>query len=341
MTAEPATWTSLAPPASGELEPGKRPTFSVVIAAHNAAATIAEAVESAFAQTLPPLEVVVVDDGSTDDTLAALEPYGDGLVRIRKPRGGVASARNAALERARGDFLAVLDADDAYVPERLEAMTELAVTRPDLDILCTDAFLEVDGRAVARFGEGCAFEVGDQRAAILQRCFCIAPAYRRTTLVDAGGFDESLRTGEDWECVIRLLFRGALAGAVAEPLYRYRIHDRSLTADRVATLGDRIALLERVRRSTPLSDRESGALASSLAAQRASLVLTQTEAALRSRSRDARTHALGAARTPGVGLRGRLSALAAAIAPETAARVLERREARGGRSRLRRVFPRR
>jgi hypothetical protein len=329
----------LVPPATGVLEPGPVPTFSVVIAAHDAAGTIGEAVESAFAQTLAALEVIVVDDGSTDGTMAALEPYLDRIACIRKQRGGAASARNAALEQVRGDFIAVLDADDAYLPERLEALTELAVARPDLDILCTDAFLEVERRPAETFSEGCAFETVDQRTAILERCFCIAPAYRRTTLVDAGGFDESLRTGSDWECVIRLVYSGALAGAVDAPLYRYRLHDRSLTSDRVRTLGDRIALLEHVGQTTTLENRERAVLANSLAAQRAYLALTEAEAALRSRSHDARKRAFAAARSPGVGLRSRAAALAAAVAPEVAARVLERREVRRGHSRLRRTLP--
>jgi hypothetical protein len=327
------------PPATGELEPGPVPTFSVVIAAHDAAGTIGAAIESALAQTLPPLEVIVVDDGSTDGTTATLEPYLDRIVCIRKQRGGAASARNAALEQAHGDFLAVLDADDAYLPERLEALTELAVARPDLDILCTDAFLEVERRPDGIFSEGCAFEIVDQRAAILERCFCVAPAYRRTTLVDAGGFDESLRTGSDWECVIRLVYSGVVAGAVDEPLYRYRFHDRSLTSDRVRTLRDRIALLEHVGQATTLDDSESVVLASSLASQRAYLALTEAEAALRSRSHDARRRALMAARMPAVALRSRAAALAAAVAPEAAARALERREARRGHSRLRRTLP--
>jgi glycosyltransferase involved in cell wall biosynthesis len=326
------------PPAIGELEPGSVPTFSVVIAAHDAAETISEAVESALAQTVPPLEVIVVDDGSTDGTVAALDPYLDRIVCIRKQRGGAASARNAALERARGDFLAVLDADDAYLPERLEALTELAVKRPDLDILCTDAFLEVEGRPAGTFSEGCAFAIADQRAAILERCFCVAPAYRRTTLVDADGFDESLRTGSDWECVIRLVYGGVVAGAVDEPLYRYRLHDRSLTSDRIRTLYERVALLERVGQTTALENGERVILASSLSAQRAYLALSEAEAALRSRSRDARKRALTAARMPAVALRSRAGALAAAIAPEAAARALERREARGH-SRLRRTLP--
>jgi hypothetical protein len=327
------------PPPIGELEPAPVPTFSVVIAAHNAAATIAEAVESALAQTLPPLEVIVCDDGSTDGTVAALEPYRDRIVCIRKTRGGAASARNAALQHAHGDFLAVLDADDAYLPERFEALTELAVARPDLDILCTDASLEIDRRPVATFSDGCAFEIVDQRAAILERCFCVAPAYRRTTLVAAGGFDESLRTGSDWECVIRLVCSGAVAGAVDEPLYRYRFHDRSLTSDRVRTLRDRVEMLEHVGHVHALDNHERAVLASSLAAQRAYLALTEAEAALRSRSRDARKRALAAARTPAVAFRSRAAVLAAALAPEAAARALERREARHAHSRLRRTLP--
>jgi len=330
----------LAPPVDHKVEPGAVPTFSVVIAAYQAAGTIARAVESALAQSLSPLEAIVCDDGSTDDTAAALEPYLDRIVLIRKPRGGVSSARNAALARARGEFFAILDSDDVFLPERLERLGALAVWRPDLDILCTDAFLEVDHEVVAQFGEGCAFELLHQRAAILERCFCIAPAYRRSALIRARGFDESLHTGEDWDCLIRLLRSGASAGLVDEPLYRYRLHDRSLTSDRIGTLRDRVRLLEHVGRKNGLGDDERAALARSLRRQRAYLILTEAEAALRSRSWDARTRALAAARAPEISLRSRAAALAAALAPAAAARALERRDARGGRNRLSRTVTR-
>jgi GT2 family glycosyltransferase len=335
---KPARRVFRAPRADGVIGPGPLPTFSVVIAAYQAAATIAGAVESALAQSLPPLEVIVCDDGSTDDTARSLEPYLDRIVLIRKSQGGAASARNAALARARGDFIAVLDADDAYLPARLEALAALAVARPHLDILCTDAFLEIDENVVARFSEGCPFELRDQRTAILERCFCVAPAYRRAALLKVGGFDESLPTGEDWECLIRLMRAGASAGMVDEPLYRYRFHDRSLTSDRIATLRDRIRLLERAGRAEGLSGEERAALARSLALQRTTLTLTEAEAALRSRSSDARARALAVARAPGISFRSRASALAAALAPWAAARALERRDARGGASRLRRTI---
>jgi hypothetical protein len=331
----------LAPPPGEPLEPGPLPTFSVAIAAYQAADTIAEAVESALAQTLPPREIVVCDDGSTDDLEAALAPYRDEIVFLRKDNGGEASAKNAAARTASGEFLAVLDADDAYLPERLEALAELAVARPDLDILCTDAVLEVDGEIVERFGEGCAFAVEDQDVAILERCFCIASAYRRTTLLEIGGFDESLRTGSDWDCLVRLMLdAGASAGLVDEPLYRYRIHLGSVTADRIETLRDRLTLLERVGQRAGLSAGQDVALARSLARQRAALILTEAEAALRSRSQDARTQALAVAREPRIPLRSRAAALAAALAPRTAAKALERRDARGGRSRLDRTIGR-
>jgi glycosyltransferase involved in cell wall biosynthesis len=310
------------------------PTFSVVIAAHNAAATIGAAIDSALAQTSRPLEVIVCDDGSTDATAAAVGRYGDRVVFLRKQHSGVASARNAALSVARGEFVAVLDADDAYQPERLEALTELARARPDLDILSTDAFFERDGRFVGRFNVSCPFDIVDQRAAIVERCFCIAPAVRRDVLVAVGGYDESLRTGEDWECAIRLVHAGARAGLVDEPLYVYRVEGETLTSDRVKTLRDRVVFLERVGRTHELRESERDALARSLARQRRALILTQAEAALRARSRDARRHALAVACSRGVPLRSRAAGLAAAIAPNAAARTLDRRAARDGSSRL-------
>jgi hypothetical protein len=334
VTRKPAV--ARAAPVPGGLDRRTTPTFSVVIAVYNAADTIAEAVESALAQTLPPLQAIVCDDGSTDGTAAALEPYRDRVIYVRKERGGVASARNAALEHANGDFVAILDADDVYLPQRLEALAELARRRPDLDILCTDAFLEVDSRVVGMFREACPFEIADQRAAILERCFCAAPALRRATLVAAGGFDESLHTGSDWECAIRLIHNGAVAGLVDEPLYRYRVHERSLTGDRVRTLRDRVALLERSGQIDTLDAASRAALMRSLSVQRASLALTEAEAALRSRSPDARRRALNAARSPDVRLRSRAAALAAALAPGAAASALERRALRGRRSRLER-----
>src|SRR5215216_536652 len=101
----------LAPPAGEELEPGPVPTFSVVVAAYQVADMIGDALDSIRRQTLPPLEVIVCDDGSTDGLDEALAPNREEIVFLRKQNGGEASAKNAAAARARGDFIAILDAD--------------------------------------------------------------------------------------------------------------------------------------------------------------------------------------------------------------------------------------
>ena len=115
-------WPMVAPESETEVEPGPRPTFSVVIAAYNAALTIGEAIESALEQSEAPYEIVVCDDGSTDDIEGAISAYRAGLIFLRKPNGGGASALNVAADAARGDFVSILDADDAYTAGRLKAL---------------------------------------------------------------------------------------------------------------------------------------------------------------------------------------------------------------------------
>ncbi len=329
----------LAPPPDPDLEPGRAPTFSVLIAAYQAAGMIAEAVESALGQSSPPYEVVVCDDGSTDDIEGALAPYRERIVLLRKENGGGASALNAAARAAAGEFVAILDADDGYAPERLEALGELAASRPDLDILATDAYLIVDGRPAARFCERTPFAVAAQRAEILDRCFLVAPAVRRSRLLAAGGFDESFRIAYDWDCWIRLILDGSRAGLVDEPLYLYRFDGPSLTARRVASLRARVAVLEKTSRRMDLLLGERRALAQALAVHRRPALLAEAEAALREGSPDARRRACAVALGPGFGPRVRVKALAAALAPGVAARRLEKREAQTGYSRLARPDP--
>lgn len=337
---DPSRWAESfrAPALTGQVS-GEVPSFSVIIAAYQAAEFIAEAVESVLAQTAPAHEVIVCDDGSTDELERALAPYRDEIVLIRKERGGAASALNVAAEAASGDFVAVLDADDAYLPERLEALGGLAAAHPDLDIVTTDALVERDGRVVGRFNAQVEFAVDDQRLAILDRCFCAWSAYRRDRLIAAGGYDETLSIAYDWESALRLIYGGSRAGLVAEPLYRYRLRPASLAANRLASLAERVDMLANVERRQRLSPVELTFLARSLAAQRRSLLLTSAEAALRGGDADARRRALAVARARGVGIRTRIAGAASAAAPRLARRFLERRAQKPGGSRLERSYP--
>jgi glycosyltransferase involved in cell wall biosynthesis len=328
----------LAPPPPPDLEVGSPPTFSVVIPAYQAAATVGEAVDSVLTQVPAPHEVIVVDDGSTDDTSAVLLARAGEVAVLQCPHRGPSASRNAGIGAATGDFVALLDADDVYEPGRLGAFTELATRRPDLDILATDALLEVDGEVVGTIFEHTGFPVEEQAAEILTRSFLVSPAIRRERLLAAGGFDESLRIGEDWDCWIRLLHGGARAGAVGEPLLRYRIGGPSLSADHVAGLRARLEILERAGRQA-LSAPERLAFRRAIPGYRRSALLAEAEQALVEGRPEARRLAMRVALSPDVGLATRFRGLGASVAPRVARRRLAHIEATTGQSYVRRPRP--
>lgn len=331
----------LAPAAPAGLQPGPAPTFSIVTPAYQAAATIVESVESALAQTLPAHEVVVVDDGSTDGTAELLAPYRHRIVYIHQENRGTPAALNAGVYAATGDFVSILDADDVYEPERIAALTDLAQARPDLDILATDAYLEVDGNVTARFYEATPFARERQTLEIVDRCFIAWPAVRRSKLLELGGYDESLKIAHDWECYLRLLFAGSRAGAVDEPLMRYRIGGSgSLTDNRVEALRDRVRLLERALLLDPPPE-ERHAIERYLRLRRRRVLLAETEHALRAHQPDARRRSLALAVAPDLPLGTRARALAAALAPRLAARRLVALERQTGHSYTKRAVPHR
>jgi glycosyltransferase involved in cell wall biosynthesis len=229
-------WRFVAPPPRAPVERGHVPSFSVIIASYQAADTIGEALESAFGQTVAPHEVIVCDDGSTDDIDAALAPFLDRIVLLRHEQNkGMGAAKTAASRAATGEFVVILDADDICYAERIEALGELAAARPDLDLLTTIADIEVDGRVVGRYYPDIArFPVEQQRFGVLANDSAVfgAAAVRREALFAVGGFDEELSDGADWECWMRLALDGALFGLVDEPLYQYRMRPTSMTGDR-------------------------------------------------------------------------------------------------------------
>jgi glycosyltransferase involved in cell wall biosynthesis len=296
------------------------PAISVVIPCYQAADTVGEAVGSALAQTSPAHEVIVCDDGSTDDVAAALAQHADRIKLLRKDNGGGASALNRAVAVATGELVAILDADDLYAPGRLEAIGTAAALRPDLDILATDAWLEREGAIVGRYSEVNPFMVDDQRAAILRTCFPGGwPAVRRRRLLDAGGFDESFAIAYDWECWIRLIHGGAVAGMVDEPLLTYRIRTGSLSADTIASLRERIRMLERSGRSPALLPHERAVLEAAVAGNRRRLAGEEIGHALTSGA--ARRKLLQLALRRRVPLRSRFAALRVLPQPRKARTV--------------------
>lgn len=314
----------LAPASPSGLPQVPRPSFSVLIPAYNASATIGEAVASALEQTLPAHEVIVVDDGSTDDLDEALAPYRERILLLYKENGGGATALNQAAISASGDFVVVLDSDDVYLPERIEAIAEFAAARPDLDILSTDAYFERDARVVGRMYEHRAFPVAGQRRSILDWCFLFAPAVRRKRLIEIGGWDEHLRIAYDWDCWLRLILTGSSAGIVDAPLIRYRLVGGSLSDARARSLRERVTVLDKtVQRDDLTADERTYVVARRVDALRRALVAEAHEA-VELGYPDARRKALSLATSWHVPVGLRVRALAATVAPELARRYLGR-----------------
>lgn len=334
----PAGSEYLAPPPLEPLRPRPAPpSFTVILAAYQAATTISEAIESVLAQTLPAAQVLVCDDGSTDDLEAAVRGFGDRIELLRQEHRGVASARNLALRVATGEFVVLLDADDTFLPERLAALAGLAISRPDLDLLCTDAYFESNGRVVGRFHDENQFAVREQRTAILSSCFVGWPAVRREQLVRIGGFDESLEVASDWDAWMRLILAGGRAGLVPEPLLRYRIHGASLSADRLRSLRARLTLLDKAAASGRLDGEEVRVLEQVRRRARIRVRAAEAIIALQERRPGARRAALRLAVGPGVARATRMTLLRSAIRPKAAARASFRQfEDGGGRAARRR-----
>jgi glycosyltransferase involved in cell wall biosynthesis len=205
------------------------PTVSVVIPAYRAARTIAAAVGSALAQTCPPTEVVVVDDGSPDDIAGALVRYACRVTLIRQPNSGVAAARNRGVAATRGDVVAFLDADDLWHPRKLELQLEALRDHPDLALLGTGTvtwpgtFPAFPARPERRLSV-----VPLDRLVVRNPFVTSSVVVRRTALARAGEFDPALHGPEDHDLWLRVAEHSAVAN-LDLPLTGYRDAHGSLS----------------------------------------------------------------------------------------------------------------
>jgi hypothetical protein len=306
-----------------------QPRLSVVIPYYRGADSIAEAVASVRAQTLPADEIVIVDDGSPDDLEAALGETAAGIKIVHKPNGGISSAMNAATEAASGDFLVQLDQDDVFMPGRLAAVAAAATANPAAEVIATDAIVEFDGAEVARIGSLSPLEVPDPRAAILRRCYILWPAIRRSRLLAIGGYDESFPVMQDWDCFIRLLVAGAPVAVVPEPLYRWRLTPGSRSsADGVENAEALIRLMEKTAQNPDLTVAERELVAENLLSQERRMALEQAHLAVETGAGDARRRSLKVVTGAGFSASSRVKAAAAVVSPALASRFIEARAAR-------------
>lgn len=212
------------------------PLVSVIVPAYQAQETLGAALSGALTQTYPRVEVVVCNDGSTDATDAIASAYGDLVRVVRQPNGGLPSARNAAIRAARGDLIALLDADDLWFPPHVQAAVQMLGRIPDGRgiVSCNSYYLTPYGTNPRRtvFARGYPIPADEQRMRILEGNFVSIPTLFPGALWDdLGGFDESMRSLEDYDFWARAIFAGWRVHFQMHPHAMYRRSARSLSQD--------------------------------------------------------------------------------------------------------------
>jgi glycosyltransferase involved in cell wall biosynthesis len=226
---------------------------SVIMPAYNVAPYIGAAIESVRAQTLADWELLIADDDSTDNTVAVAETYAaiDPRIRLirRRENGGISAARNSALGESTGEFLAILDSDDVWEPRYLQAQLNIFARYPGTDIVTGNAWYLggprhglparpwPDSRPQPTLGE----ILGDEE------CMFIMSVVRRRVFASIGGFDERLRSNEDFDFWARAALSGFQFRRNDEALGRYRRRDDSVSADRLRMLDGVLIVCNKLR----------------------------------------------------------------------------------------------
>jgi glycosyltransferase involved in cell wall biosynthesis len=224
---------------------------SVIMPAYRAGKTIARALSSIAAQTLPPREVVVVDDGSDDNTSQAAQSVdmrGIPLKLIRQENQGPGAARNLALTEASSHWVAFLDADDEWLPEKLERSMAVLAADPGLTLVAHD-YIERRGDKAemvacsARFNAASEPFVELYKRGYIDTCSVVT---KRAAIMTAGGFDASLQVGQDFDLILKILARPEAKFTVfPEALVSYFIIPGSVTSHTWRRLACQLRILDR------------------------------------------------------------------------------------------------
>jgi len=230
-----------------EIESTDRVRVSVVIPCYNQARFLARAIESALAQTLPGLEVIVVDDGSTDDTATVAERF-DRVRYHRQNNSGVAAARNTGLARARGDFVIFLDADDELLPNAAEIGAGALLATPAAAFTAGVAMpVDADGTELPFTRPVLHADNARRYDELLTTNFMWTPGcvmFRRAIVGAAGGFDESLSGSADYALYLSLARHWPVHWH-GRAVVRYRRHADAMSANATAMLSETLTVLRR------------------------------------------------------------------------------------------------
>jgi glycosyltransferase involved in cell wall biosynthesis len=198
-------------------------SISVIVPVYNGALFLREAIDSAQRQTLQPSEILVVDDGSTDNSAAVARESGRNVRCLLQDHAGPAAARNLGLRSARGEFIAFLDADDLWPADKLADQLNALAGDPSAGMVfgriqcLKQSSAEAERPAYSAFGQTWSW------------CLLGAALVRRTVFDRTGLFDPSLRYGEDLDWFLRAVERGARVTQIEQTCLFYRIHGANMT----------------------------------------------------------------------------------------------------------------
>jgi len=248
-------------------------TVSLVIPSYNRAKLIGETLDSALAQRWPFLEIIVVDDGSTDETPAVLARYGDRIKFVPMQHVGVQAARNRGVELARGDYICLCDSDDLLEPDYLETNLRWLGRHPEYDaVYCNFVTFNNDGtthadkfslappgwfsRATELDGYLCDIPDLYLRTVEYQPLFTSGTLVRKDFYQRIGGFDTSFDGvgAEDWEFTLRVIANGKVA-LCKTPVLRIRKHDGNDSGDNIKTVRGTADILDFALRRHPAAQQ--------------------------------------------------------------------------------------
>ncbi len=252
---------------TNEYQTTTAPIVSIIMPAYRVAKYIGAALDSILAQTFKDYEIIIVNDGSpdTDKFELALEPYLKSVIYIKQENGGPSAARNVAIQRARGEFLAFLDADDYWEPNYLDQQLAFLEKNRSVDLVYSDSLLVGDSplaghtfmEVTPSWGEA-TFE-----SLLSGRCTIIlsGTVVRRQSVIDAGLFNEELRYAEDYDLWLRVAKQGSRLAYQEQVLLNKRMHGASLSSDRQRLHESALCVLEKSKNEPGLSQDVKEAIA--------------------------------------------------------------------------------
>ena len=224
------------------------PLVSVVIPTHNRAGLVTRAVTSVLEQTFTDLECIVVDDASTDGTESAVSDIGDARLRYLKNtvNAGAPASRNRGVREARGRYVALLDDDDAWLPEKLDKQLRFFDSAPERVGLIYSGFYYVSGESGKFISTFQPAYKGAVYPDLLKGCILGSPTplIKKACFERAGGFDESLPGCQDWDMWLRIA-KVCDFDFISEPLAKHYVHGRQISADLDAKIAARSQLFEK------------------------------------------------------------------------------------------------